>query len=195
MLNDPDVVLRRAAFGGEDEDPIVKTAPSAQDLVNSDPTYYIDLLGNALDPGCTYETWSNARIKELGLQPTTYARIATQPDRPGQLALQYYFYWVFNDFVDNHESDWEMVQLTFNASTSAEALTQDPVLVTYAQHAGGENGEWDEDKLNLIDGTHSLPIRLQDRMRTTTTRVWIGWGENGSGFGCDAVIPNSTRHC
>lgn len=190
VLNDPDVVLRRAAFGGEDEDPIVKTAPSAQDLVNSDPTYYLDLPGNALDPGCTYETWSNARIKELGLQPTTYARIVTEPDRPGQLALQYYFYWVFNDFVDNHESDWEMVQLTFNASTSAEALTQDPVLVTYAQHAGGENGEWDEDKLNLIDGTHLVTYPAAgSHADYYDEAVWIGWGENGSGFGCDRSDP------
>ena len=34
---------------------------------------------------------------------------------PGKLAVQYWFYYTFNDFTDKHESDWEMAQVDFDA--------------------------------------------------------------------------------
>ena len=191
VLNSPDVVLRKAATDGSSEDPIVKVAPSAQDLVHTDPTYYLDLPGNALEPGCDYEKWSRQRIKELGLEPITYARVVTEEGRPGELALQYYFYWVFNDFVDNHESDWEMVQLTFNASTAEEALTQDPVKISYAQHEGGETAEWHQDKLELVDDIRIVTYPAAgSHADYYQPAIWIGWGERGSGFGCDRSDPD-----
>ena len=191
VLNSPDVTLRKAPTDGSDEDTIVKVGPSAQDLVHSDPTYYLDLPGNALEPGCDYEKWSNQRIKELGLEPITYARVVTEKGRPGKLALQYYFYWVFNDFVDNHESDWEMVQLTFDADTAEEALTQDPVSIAYAQHEGGETAEWQEDKLELVDDIRIVTYPAAgSHADYYGEAIWIGWGERGSGFGCDRSDPD-----
>ena len=54
-------------------------------------------------------------MKQIGAgKPTTsYAHIVTEPGKPGKLALQYWFYYPFNDFNNKHESDWEMVQLMF----------------------------------------------------------------------------------
>jgi hypothetical protein len=31
-------------------------------------------------------------------KPTVYAHVATDPDHPGELALQYWLYYVFNDW-------------------------------------------------------------------------------------------------
>ena len=45
---------------------------------------------------------------------------------PGQLALQYWFFYLFNDYNDKHEGDWEMIQLDFAASDAAQALTKTP---------------------------------------------------------------------
>jgi len=85
-LNNPKVKLRRHKRDGERSDPVVKVGPSAQDLVNTDATYYIDLPGDSLEPGCGYEKWSRERAAKLGLAPAVYAHIATEPDRPGKLA-------------------------------------------------------------------------------------------------------------
>ncbi|MGC4105776.1 MAG: hypothetical protein QM753_05370 [Thermomicrobiales bacterium] len=190
-LNDPDVKLRRDAGPDEKEDPVIMTGPSAQDLVHSDASYYLDLPGNSLDPGCTYETWSNKRIAELGLVPSTYARVVREEGRPGQLALQYFFYWVYNDFLDDHESDWEMVQLIFDADTPEEALTQDPVMITFAQHERGENATWEEAKAQF-DGNHIVTYPASgSHADYFSSDVWLGWGENGAGFGCDRSNPES----
>ncbi len=187
-FNDPEVKLRRAKRNGELTDPVVKEGPSAQDLVNTDSSYYLDLPGNSLEPGCDYEKWSAKRVAELGLTPSVYARIATQPSEPGKLALQYWFYWAFDDFNNTHESDWEVLQLTFDASTPDEALTKDPVLITMAQHGGGENANWGDDKIQIEDGTHIVTYPAAgSHADYYQDAVWLGWGAHGTGFGCDRI--------
>ena len=42
---------------------------------------------------------------------------STDPGYPGQLALQYWIFYVFNDWNNLHEGDWEMIQLNFDAAT------------------------------------------------------------------------------
>ncbi|MGC4107795.1 MAG: hypothetical protein QM753_15850 [Thermomicrobiales bacterium] len=190
VLDSPDVTLRKASTDGSDGDTVVKVGPSAQDLVNSDPTYYLDLPGDALQPDCDYEKWGRERVEALGLEPITYARVVTEADRPGELAVQYFFYWIFNDFVDNHESDWEMVQVIFDADTAEEALTKDPVKVAFAQHEGGETAKWGEDKLQIVNGTHIVIYPAAgSHADYYAAAIWIGWGERGSGFGCDRSDP------
>ena len=48
-----------------------------------------------------------------------YAHVAYDPAYPGQLALQYWMYYVFNDWNNLHEGDWEMIQLNFHAADPA----------------------------------------------------------------------------
>ena len=86
-----------------------------------------------------------------------YAHVATRPrTTPGKLALQYWFFYAFNDFNNLHEGDWEMIQLDFDARDAREALTQDPVAVGYSSHEGAERADWGDDKLELVDGTHPV---------------------------------------
>ena len=47
-----------------------------------------------------------------------YAHVATDPAHPGKLALQYWFFYVYNDWNNLHEGDWEMIQLDFDAATA-----------------------------------------------------------------------------
>jgi hypothetical protein len=111
VLRSPDVALR----GPWDSTNIVKIAPTAQDLARGLFGYNLDFPGRALSPGCTYDEWSHRITADV--PTTTYARITTEGAFPGQLALQYWFFYVFNDFNDKHEGDWEMIQLNFAAST------------------------------------------------------------------------------
>ena len=92
---------------------LVKIGPSASDLVNR-YEYHLDFPGDPLDAGCDYERW--ARRLTAGTSPTVYAHVATDPGYPGKLALQYWFFYPFNDFNNTHEGDWEMTQLVFDAA-------------------------------------------------------------------------------
>jgi hypothetical protein len=130
---------------------LVKIAPTASDLAGL-YEYHLDFPGNALAPGCDYLRWE--RRLSVGRGPAVYAHVATDPERPGKLALQYWFFYVFNDWNNLHEGDWEMVQLVFDASTPAQALERRPVEVGYSQHEGAERAAWADDKLERVGGTH-----------------------------------------
>lgn len=194
-LDNPDVTLRRRRQAGESSDPVLITAPSAADLANLDPgfSYYLDLPGKSLDPGCVYEEWSRARAAELGLEPSVYAYIATEPDRPGKLALQYWFHYAFDDFNNSHESDWEMIQLTFDADTAEQALEQEPSLLSYAQHGGGENADWGDANVLMKDGRLLTYPAEGSHATYYQDAIWLAWGEGGSGFGCDQAQEELTE--
>ena len=68
----------------------------------------------------------------------------TDPDHPDQIALQYWLFWVYNDWNDRHEGDWEMLQIVFDVSSADEALSTTPVEVNVAQHEGSERRAWSD---------------------------------------------------
>lgn len=190
-LGDPTVTLRRDVGGkGPGDDPIVKRGPTAADLARKDGSYYLDILGKSRTPGCDYEKFSKSRME--GRPPSVYAHIATEPGHSG-LALQYWFYYAYNRFNNLHESDWETIQLTFEGSTVAEALGQQPQSVAFAQHAGGETAAWTSSKLQK-DGDHPIVYPASGSHATYyDDDIYLGWGEHGSGFGCDNSTPRSVR--
>ena len=115
LFDEPTVALR----GPWNALDLIRVGPTADDLAGL-YEYHLDFPGDALDPGCTYERWAN-RITE-DYEPTVYAHVATDPDRPGQLALQYWFFYAYNDWNNLHEGDWETVQLVFDAADAGAAL-------------------------------------------------------------------------
>ena len=132
---------------------LVRIGPRAADL-DGLYEYHLDFPGNALSPGCDYERWSR-RITE-GSRPAVYARVVGDPDHPGKLALQYWIFYAYNDWNNLHEGDWEMIQLVFDADDARQALGQDPVSVGYSQHEGAERADWDDEKLEVVDGTRPV---------------------------------------
>ncbi len=150
LLGEQTVALRGPWGTGD----LIKVGPTAEDVSRNLYEYHLDFPGNPLDPGCDYERWSN-RLTE-GTAPTVYAHVATDPDYPGQLALQYWLYYVFNDWNNTHEGDWENIQLVFDAGDARQALAGEPVSVGYSQHEGSERATWGEDKLELVGGTHPV---------------------------------------
>ncbi len=151
VLFDETTVALRGPWGPGD---LIKVAPTAEDVSRDLYEYHLDFPGNSLDPGCDYERW--AERLTAGSVPTVYAHVATDPGYPGQLALQYWLYYVFNDWNNTHEGDWENIQLIFEADDASQALAREPVSVGYSQHEGSERATWGEDKLELVDGTHPV---------------------------------------
>ena len=151
LLFDEPTVALRGPWGGGD---LVEIGPTAEDLAGGLYEYHLDFPGNALDPGCTYELWAR-RLSE-GEAPAVYAHVVDDPGHPGELALQYWLFYAYNDWNNLHEGDWEMIQLLFEAEDAAEALEGEPTRIGYSQHEGAEQADWGEDKLELVDGTHPV---------------------------------------
>ena len=179
LFGDSTVALR----GPWNATDLVKIGPAAEDLAGL-YEYHLDFPGSALDPGCGYERW--ARRLEKGSPPTIYAHVATDPSAPGKLALQYWFFYAFNDFNNKHEGDWEMIQLVFDASDAAEALrAANPTEVGYSSHEGAERATWGDEKLELVDGTHPVVYPAAgSHANKYTEALYIGSSAD-AGVGCD----------
>jgi hypothetical protein len=149
LFGEPTVALR-GPWGND----LVKIAPTASDLAKGLYEYHLDFPGRALDPGCDYLRWERRLV--AGRAPTVYAHVVPDPGHPGKLALQYWLFYVFNDWNNLHEGDWEMIQLVFDATSAAQALQGKPVEVGYSQHEGAERAAWNDDKLERVDGTHPV---------------------------------------
>ena len=187
VLGNPDVAFR----GPWDRTNIIKVAPTSADLGRGLFDYHLDFPGKAVAPGCVYDEWSH-RLNR-GHAPTAYARVVTDPTQPGRLALQYWFFYVFNDFNDKHEGDWEMVQLDFDAATAQQALGQKPALVGYSQHEGAESARWGDSKLELVDGTHPVVYpALGSHANYYTSSLHLGRSA-AQGVGCDDTSGPSTE--
>jgi hypothetical protein len=138
--------LRRA-----DGTPIAATVPGG-----GEPRLTIEFLG-----GPTYANGEPAResdyIEECGGSRAADALAMrrregradvayghARHDREGRLWLQYWFFHYYDDKgllgIEQHEGDWEMVQLLLGKD-------QVPEEATFAQHAGGERLSWDEVEL------------------------------------------------
>jgi hypothetical protein len=163
---------------------LVKRGPRAADMAGRGPSYYLDLPGDPLLPGCKYAKDFRALRRAGRAPPVTYAHIAREQGVPG-FALQFWFYYYFNQFNDVHESDWEGMQLWFEARSPQQALRTQPAEIVVFQHAGGERSDWDDSKVET-DGTHPVVYSAAGSHATFYgSALWLGNGQGGSGVGCD----------
>ena len=162
---------------------LVKVAPTSQDLRRGYLGYHLDFPGDALSPGCDYEKW--ARHITKGFPPVTYAHVVTERDRPGTVALQYWFFYVFNDWNNLHEGDWEMIQLIFDAVDAADALGTSPSQVGYSQHSSAERTEWGSEEMELVDGTHPVVYPAEGSHANFFSPALFLGRDSRAGVGCD----------
>jgi hypothetical protein len=169
----------------------LRRAPTAADLVAGPPRHYVDLPGHPVSGRCGYQHW----FKRIGAAApnAVYAHVAKEPGRPGRLALQYWLYYVFNDYNDKHESDWELIQLHFDADTVEEALQRPPAEVLYSQHEGAERAGWTDEKLEKVGGTHVVTYPgAGSHANYFRSKLWLGRSAD-QGLGCDDSTGPSTR--
>ena len=190
-----DVVLGRndvSLFdGSEGKYRRLRRAPTAADLSSSPLEHYVDLPGHPVTGRCSYQRW----FKRIGDKApnAVYAHVAKEPGHTGRLALQYWLYYVFNDYNDKHESDWEQIQLHFDADTVEEALQRPPVEVLYSQHEGAERAGWTDDKLEKVGGTHVVTYPgAGSHANYYRNALWLGRSAD-QGLGCDDSTGPSTR--
>jgi hypothetical protein len=182
VLGNPTVLLQHAAEG----EPLttVRRAPTAADIAGLGEGFYLNLEGTALGNTCVYAKAFKQLIDEGKAPAVTYAHIAREEGHSG-FALQYWFFWYFNQFNDLHEGDWEGMQITFEAQSPAAALHEEPSEIILFQHAGGERASWADGKVQK-EGTHPIVYPAAGSHATFyDSAVYVENGQHGSGLGCD----------
>jgi hypothetical protein len=186
VLGDQQVALR----GPWRPPDLVKTQPEGTDLVRGYPGHFLDFPGDPLRPGCDYAEWS-ARINSTH-PATVYAHVAGDPAYPGKLSLEYWFFYIFNDYNNTHEGDWESVQLVFDAATPEAALATSPTAIGFSQHGGAERARWGDTKLEIVDGTHPMVYPAAgSHANKYGQRLYLGRGSEG--LGCDDTTRPATE--
>jgi hypothetical protein len=182
VLGNPTVLLQHEAEG----EPLttIRRAPTAQQIAGLGEGFYLNLEGGVLDNTCVYAKAFKKLIAEGKAPAVTYAHIAREEGHPG-FALQYWFFWYFNQFNDLHEGDWEGMQITFEADDPAAALHEEPSEIILFQHAGGERAKWEDGKVQK-EGTHPIVYPAAGSHATFyDSAVYVENGQHGSGLGCD----------
>jgi hypothetical protein len=191
IFDNPDIRLRADAGGEVASDPVLAQGFTPADLATAGPGAYIDFPNDPHHPGCSFERYFKLNAERFALQPTTYVEVAIDEGKR-EIYLQYWFWYLFNDWNNLHESDWEMVQLVFDTADPAEALVIGPDEVGFAQHESGQLVRWSDDQLER-DGTHLVVYPGAGSHATyPSADLFISWGEHGSGFGCDNTTAPST---
>lgn len=183
LFGEPSIALR----GPWTDRDLVAVAPTAEDLSVGLDGYALDQPGDPLKPGCTYEEWAGS-VWGPDPEPTIYARIVTQSGVDDRLALEYWFYYPFNDYNNKHESDWERIQVEFPVGDAEAALETDPDVVLYSQHYGAERSAWGDDKLEVDDGTHPVVyVSAGSHASQYSEGLYLGRSAT-EGFGCDTTL-------
>jgi hypothetical protein len=178
VLEQPGVFLRRIAGGGE----IVEEAPSAADIFDKGEDYQLDWPGNPRKPGCGYE--EDYRRLRGSDGPLIYAHIARE-EGYSAIAVQYFFFYYYNDFLNKHEGDWEKIQIAFDADTVEQALVDGPVRAAYSGHAGGERADWNSEKLTKEDGRPIVYVAEGSHASYFEQGRYLGVAREGGVFGCE----------
>ena len=149
-------------------------------------------------PG-TRSTRAAATSAGRGASPRATSRRCTRtsppsPAHPGKLALQYWFFYVFNDWNNLHEGDWEMIQLDFDAATrergAREATRRGRLQPARGRRAGGLGRR--QARRSSTAPTRSS-TRRPARTRTSTTRRCYLGSSAEQGVGCDDTTRPARR--
>jgi len=185
----------------------ISTDPSMIDLstYSSDIYQYYYLDNQEGNPNSFGKIVSDSKNYESINGNTVYYR-SYYDSGSGDTVIQYWMYYAFNSGeMNNHEGDWEIVQIVFNGGQ--------PSWVAYSQHHSGQQATWDQVekegnhiKVYVARGSHANYLRsfsgklgissdnvgangkvlkLGDyKLNETDTQSWLNyrgrWGECGA---------------
>ena len=106
---------------------VAQTAPTLFTLPTAPAPTYLDVRGAQPTARTPAYPSIEQRLERASPRPTVYWHLARQPST-GRIALEYWFLYLYNDFYDAHEADWEGVTVFLHDGT--------PLGATYSQHQG-----------------------------------------------------------
>ena len=136
----------------------VRAMLDQSNLMKNDRVTVFDTAPIAEQSLTTYRTDSyvdQLSTSQVGYANQVYAHVFVSDE--DTIVIQYWFFYVYNGHsINNHEGDWEMIQLLFysysyDSYLDGDLETQIPEYAGYSQHYGGERKAWSDVQK---DGTH-----------------------------------------
>jgi hypothetical protein len=113
--------------------PLLQTHPTLFSLPAVVGSFYLDISGAEPNSHGSRYARIEQRLRASRPRATVYFHLAHQPAR-GRLAIEYWFMYLYNDFYDKHEADWEGVTVFLHGTN--------PLGVSYSAHQGRRWSRW-----------------------------------------------------
>jgi hypothetical protein len=139
-----DYVSSASLHGGSPPNgPLQQAHPTLFSLPTLSGRTYLDVAGAEPTSPAAYRTVQH-HLQAARPRPAVYWHVARQPVT-GRIAIEYWFLYLYNDFYDGHEADWEGVTVFLDGTT--------PLGVSYSAHQGRRWSTWAE---QTASGTHPI---------------------------------------
>ncbi len=112
-------------------------------------------------------------------QPTVYAHPFLDPG--SRVVIQYWMFYPFNDFIGNHEGDWERINVVLSAD---RARVEEVQYYFHARSVSLPQGEYEP---KIVDGTHPV-VHVGGRMYNVLDYP-IRWFAGEKNEGSHATFP------
>jgi hypothetical protein len=130
--------------GSPPSGPLLQPHPTLFSLPTVSGRSYLDLAGAEPNTNPLAYRTIQKRLQAARPRPTVYWHVARQPAQ-GRVAIEYWLLYLYNDFYDRHEADWEGVTVFLQGTT--------PLGVSYSAHQGRRWSSWSS---QVASGTHPI---------------------------------------
>jgi len=124
--------------------PLLQPHPTLFTLPTTPGRSYLDISGADPDSHPSRYALLAQKLQAARPRSTVYWHIARQPTA-GRIAIEYWFLYLYNDFYDKHEADWEGVTVILETGA--------PLGVSYSAHQGRRWSTW---SAQSTSGTHPI---------------------------------------
>ena len=131
--------------GAPPHGPLLQARPTLFSLPTVSGRSYLDVTGAAPYSHASRYRRIEQQLRASRPRATVYFHIVRQP-ASGRTAIEYWFSYLYNDFYDKHEADWEGVTVFLHGTT--------PLGVSYSAHQGRRFSRWSSQMTQ--NGTHPI---------------------------------------
>jgi hypothetical protein len=124
---------------------LVQTHPTPFSLPTLPGRFYVDVKGAEPNSHASRYPGIEQRLRAAHPRAAAYFHIVRQP-ATGRVAIEYWFQYLYNDFYDKHEADWEGVTVFLHGTS--------PLGVSYSAHQGRRWAQWTSQSTQ--NGTHPI---------------------------------------
>lgn len=119
--------------GSPPQGTIAQTKPTLFSLPVTSAATYLDIRGAEPNSQASRYPVIEQHLQLVQPRPTVYFHLAYEPGQ-GRVAIEYWLLYLYNDFYDQHEADWEGVTVVLENGA--------PLGAAYSQHQGRKWIAW-----------------------------------------------------
>ena len=119
--------------GGPSHGSLLQTHPTLFSLPAVAGNFYLDVTGAEPKSHASRYPGIEQRLRASRPRASVYFHVVRQPAK-GRVAIEYWFLYLYNNFYDKHEADWEGITVFLHGTT--------PLGVSYSAHQGRRWSRW-----------------------------------------------------